>query len=292
MKRSLLLLVPALAVLLMACPQKHATSSATPPAPDPNGYVYGEHATGTSTVTITTTETTTVTTNNTGGNISHDTVHVVGKPDTVVVSSRPDSIRTRLVVSFISTGGGIDLAAQANLDKWLSKHPDVKYAQNQWGREGEVDYCFVALGTTADAQKKSIDEIKALMGNNAKVLMKENKVCTHKHELSAITLPNAEEAPDAPKVDSTNIARVVVSFISKGEGIDEKGKEKLVNWLKEQNIEYEEKFWGREGESNFCIFLKGKSNRQQDIIVRDLRTFIGTNDLMLVEEWGKCDKRK
>lgn len=292
MKRPLLYLVPALALFLMACPQKHATSSATPPAPDPNGYVYGPQTTGTSTVTITTTETTTVTTSNSGGTITKDSVHVVGKPDTVIVGSKPDSIRTRLVVSFISTGGGIDLAAQTNLDKWLSKNTNVKYAQNQWGREGEVDYCFIFNGERGEDREKTVNEIKALIGTNAKVLIKENKVCTHKHNTDVITLPNVEEALDAPKVDSSNIARVVVSFISIGSGIDYATKDALDKWCADRNAKYEVKNWGREGETNYCFFLTGMQTRQQDIFVRDLRTFLGTNELVLVEEWGKCDKRK
>jgi hypothetical protein len=284
MNRSLLLLVPALALFLMACPQKHTTSGETPDKPNPNGYVYGSQGnSGSVSVGSNTTGSSSESIDN--GNVTTpDTIHAVG--------SKPDSVRTRLVVSFISQGGGIDLAAQANLDKWLSKHADVKYAQNQWGREGEVDYCFITLGANADAQKKTIDEIKALVGTNAKVLVKENKVCTHKHELGVITMPVVEEAPDAPKVDSTNIARVVVSFISKGEGIDIAGKDALDKWLSERNAVYEVKNWGREGETNYCFFLTGMQTRQQDIFVRDLRTFLGENELVLVEEWGKCDKRK
>ncbi len=390
MKRSLLLLIPALALFLMACPQKHTTSSDTPAQPDPNGY-----------------SNTNNNGNSSGSNSNGSTVTTgnTNSPDTmIIVGSKPDSIRTRLVVSFISTGGGIDIAAQTNLDKWLSKHPEIKYAQNQWGREGEVDYCFISLGTTAEAQNKAVSDVKTLVGSNAKVLMKENKVCTHKHELHVVTMPDVEEAPylpktdsasvtrlvvsflspgdgidqvghanlekylskhpdvkyskspegregeltycfklsdkskadqtrivndiraavgtnsktfvtenkecthshahneissqviaeapDAPKTDSSNMARVVVSFVSHGEGIDMKAKERLENWLKEQNVEYEDKNWGREGETNICIALKGKTNRQQDIFVRDLRTFIGENELVVVEEWGKCDKRK
>ncbi len=312
MKRSLLILVPALAVFLMACPQKHTTSSATPPAPDPNGY-HGPVQTGPSNSSTQTgyDGNATVNTNssssssNTATTTHNDTVKVVtnvaqSKDTAQPVLGRPNpyvndsAAKTRFVVSFISHGGGIDLEAQKKLDKWLVKNPSVKYYQTQWGREGEVDYCFYFSDRKGPDQAKAINDIKAVIGTNEKVLYAENKQCKHKHVDGAVVLPDAEEAPVVTEVvDSSNIARVVVSFISQGQGTDTKTKEKLRDWLKEQNVAYEEKNWGREGETNFCIFLKEKrDSRQQEIFVKNLRTFIGENQLVIVEEYGKCDRRK
>jgi hypothetical protein len=310
MKRPLLILVPVLALFLMACPQKHTTSSNTPPAPDPNGY-HAPVETGTSTqigydgnastnnnTSNSSTSTNTNSSSNSsavatnGSTQSKDTIEpVLGRPNPYV----NDSVaKTRFVVSLVSHGGGIDLEAQKKLDKYLVKHPDVKYFQSQWGREGEVDYCFYFTDRKGPDQEKAINEIKTVIGTNDKVLYKENVVCKHKHEEGAVTLPVAEEAPvEQSKPDTSNTARVVVSFISQGQGIDIKAKDRLLAWLKEQNVSYEEKFWGREGEVNVCIALKEKrDSRQQEIFVRDLRTFIGENPRVIVDEWGKCDKRK
>lgn len=234
----------------------------------------------------------------TNGNTATGTTTVVvlpppvGSGDSVNVGSKPDSVvvKTRLVVSFISKGEGIDYAAKTNLDKWLSKHPDTKYTVMQKGREGEMKYCFVMKDRNAQEQVKLIADIKTVVGSSDRVLLEENVVCDHVHEL-AFTEPQVVDVGQRP--DTANTARVVVSFISKGEGIDLKTQEKFEKWLTERgNVVWETKNFGREGETNYCFFMVGKTTREQEIFVRDVRTFIGENDMVFVEEWGKCDRRK
>lgn len=299
-------------MFLMACPEKHTTASNTPPAPDPNGYNHGTQPNGSSqtgtqpgydgtgyvapagsgsntgttgTITDGGAATSTATTTVTSPTVDTAT-HVVGRPDTVVRA-------TRLVVSFISKGEGIDHAAKANLDKWLSKHPDTKYTVIQKGREGEMKYCFPMKERDEKEQAKLIAEIKTVVGNGDLVQMSENVVCDHVHELVVTEAPVVEAEVVGSRPDTANTARVVVSFISKGEGIDYATKEKLEVWLTERgNVVWETKSFGREGETNFCFFMAGRSTREQEIFVRDLRTFIGTNDMVMIQEWGKCDPRK
>lgn len=333
MKRSLLLL-PFFALVLMACPQKHATTAGSAPAaPDPNGYNNGpqgssapqsqtqagydggavyvgvnanaESSSGSSSSSGSGSNLSTgdangstqvsngnVATGNAStvlnpGNVgsADSATHVVGKPDSAAHS-------TRLVVSFVSEGAGIDHAAQKNFEKWLSKRTDVKYTVTHWGKEGEMDYCFLLNDKRAESQAQFVKEVRDFFGVNKKVQVNENVACSHKH-LTEAGLQNVVEATDnGVKADSSNMARVVVSFISKGAGIDRKAQEKLDAWLKERGTAYETKNWGREGETNYCFFLTGMQKQQQEKFVSDLKTFIGANEMVIVEEWGKCDRRK
>lgn len=334
MNRTLLLL-PVLALFLMACPQRHATTAISPPPGQPNadGYNQAPHGStapqsgtqpgydGGGTVNVgasanssgsssnsssnsnSNSNSSTVNSNVTNGNTATEgagatvtTPTVSGADSATHVEGKPDSAaaKTRLVVSFTSKGGGIDMATEANFKKWLSKHPDVVYTVNPWGKEGERDYCFELKNQRGESQVKFVSDVRTFFGTNDRVLVQENVVCSHKHTNGEISGDGAVlPATDEPKIDSSNIARVVVSFISKGEGIDLKAQEKLEKWLSERgNVVWETKTFGREGEVNYCFFMVGKTTREQEIFVRDLRTFIGENDLVLVEEWAKCDRRK
>lgn len=215
--------------------------------------------------------------------------------ETIVPESRPVADTTRLVVSFISKGEGIDYAAKTNLDKWLSKHADVKYSVMQKGREGEMKYCFVMKDRKATDQVKLISEIKTAIGTSDRVLYAEKTVCDHVHELTTGS-PQVVEGNTlvGSRPDTTNnTARLVVSFTSKGEGIDYKTKEEFENWLKMRgNVTWETKNYGREGETNFCFFLTNMDARQQEIFVRDVRTQLTGKETVFVEEYAPCDKRK
>lgn len=191
----------------------------------------------------------------------------------------------RLVVSFLSKGNGIDAAAKANLDKYLAKHADVKYKVIHWGREGEMDYVLMIASRTVADQQTIVNDVKTVIGKNDRVLVQEN-VIPHK--------ANPEDVPPVAvePVDS-NVVRLVVSFISKGQGTDGKTKEEFEKWLGERpQYTYEKTSWGREGEVNYCFRLTNIDGRQQEVFIRDVRTFMADKDLVIVSEWEKCDKRK
>ena len=65
----------------------------------------------------------------------------------------------RLIVSFISIGSGINLAAREKLENHLQlnellkmKNPEIE--RNPWGREGEVDFCMKLSAFTPAEQEK------------------------------------------------------------------------------------------------------------------------------------------
>lgn len=103
------------------------------------------------------------------------------------------------------------------------------------------------------------------------------------------------EVPDlgVPVESDTNVVRLVVSFISKGAGIDYETLKSFENWLAERpRFVYTKSHWGREGEVNLCFRMSNLSTREQEIFVRDVRTQLTDKDLVIVSEWADCDKRR
>ena len=81
----------------------------------------------------------------------------------------------RFVVSFFSPGNGTDGEAITKLDKFLADHPKKPKADHiNWGREGEVDYCFKLKEFSTDEQKIFIDQVKKLIQSSDRVNFSEN----------------------------------------------------------------------------------------------------------------------
>ncbi|MCD6067406.1 MAG: hypothetical protein K0S33_2232 [Bacteroidetes bacterium] len=84
--------------------------------------------------------------------------------------------KSRLVVSFKSIGTGIDLDANAKMEKFIKEHPKKpQYDVYAWGREGETDYAFSLKEIKSGDQAKFIQELKAAIGNSDRVSYKENE---------------------------------------------------------------------------------------------------------------------
>lgn len=98
-----------------------------------------------------------------------------GNPDPIVTNHR-------ITVSFISIGGGPDYKTKEKLDKYIvdfGKKNGVKlqYEQVGWGREGEIDYCFPLSEVKEPAKSTFVKEVKAFVGENELVKIKENTTC-------------------------------------------------------------------------------------------------------------------
>lgn len=109
------------------------------------------------------------------------------------------------------------------------------------------------------------------------------------------TLIVQTDVPDVsvPVETDTNVVRLVVSFISKGAGIDYETLKSFETWLAERpRYVYTKSYWGREGEVNLCFRMSNLSTREQEIFVRDVRTQLTDKELVFVTEWADCDKRR
>jgi len=104
-------------------------------------------------------------------------------PTTEVTQQNSDSIVTyRLVVSFISKGGGPDHTKQTALLKYIESHPKKPaYKTVLWGREGENDYCFTLSELTTKAEVISfIDNVKKIAAGSDMMQVSENVPTQHK----------------------------------------------------------------------------------------------------------------
>ncbi|GAB4140793.1 MAG: hypothetical protein Fur0041_15990 [Bacteroidia bacterium] len=97
-----------------------------------------------------------------------------------------------------------------------------------------------------------------------------------------------------PQDTGNETCRLVISFISRGSGIDLKAKDDFIKWLNEhpKKPQYEESTWGREGEVNVCLKLEEFSTRERDIFIRDARTILSGNELVIIQENVPCAKRR
>lgn len=113
--------------------------------------------------------------------------------------------------------------------------------------------------------------------------------------------------PTAPTTDSSSIAesgnnsprkangtvRLVVSFISQGEGIDHTTKDSFDAWLKTKGAAKAEiSSWGREGELNYCFALANMTIAEQDKFVEEVRTKLTGRKMVHINENTNCDNWK
>lgn len=96
-------------------------------------------------------------------------------------------------------------------------------------------------------------------------------------------------------IPSADNYRLVVLFISKGGGINEKARVDFETWLKGQSkaVKWENTRWGREGEQSYCFKLdEFSTSREQDKFVADARIALSGKDLVLIEENVPCKGKR
>lgn len=101
-------------------------------------------------------------------------------------------------------------------------------------------------------------------------------------------LNQTEAAETSASKDSSY--RFVVSFISIGSGIDKKAKSQYEQFLKDfelknnVTISYEKKYWGREGEINFCFMLNELKNEEQESFILQSKNLLANSTLVRFQE--------
>lgn len=93
-------------------------------------------------------------------------------------SSTKDS-SFRFVVSFISIGSGIDRKAKSQYEQFLKdfeskNNVNISYEKKYWGREGEVNFCFMLNELKKEEQESFILQSKNLLANSTRIRFKEN----------------------------------------------------------------------------------------------------------------------
>ena len=98
----------------------------------------------------------------------------------------PDTIY-RLSVSFISIGAGTDKKAKQQYDQYIIQYKQknkikLNYEIVNWGREGEIDYCFKLSELNKNQQDLFVTETKETLKSSSLVRFKENTTCRQKRK--------------------------------------------------------------------------------------------------------------
>ncbi len=107
-----------------------------------------------------------------------------GKPATLTESKTPlPENNYRVIVSFISIGGGTDSEAYAKLKDYISRKDEVGVAiskeEIRWGREGEVDVCFKLKEMDSSDADAFVNGLKKTFEGNNLVQITENTPALH-----------------------------------------------------------------------------------------------------------------
>ncbi|HET7817863.1 MAG TPA: hypothetical protein VFL70_01010 [Bacteroidia bacterium] len=104
------------------------------------------------------------------------------------------------------------------------------------------------------------------------------------------TIVSNQTGSNTTQVNTSTPYRVIVSFISIGEGIDHsiKGEfEKLIS-SHSPKINYEAIHWGREGEVDYCLNLLELPEKEQSDFVNKIKKLLTTSKLVNILENKPC----
>jgi|GEM_PF-828052 len=103
--------------------------------------------------------------------------------------------------------------------------------------------------------------------------------------------PQGTPSGETPGADSAEaIYRLVVSFYSKGEGIDYRAAEKFEAFVLgyKPAVAFEKTSWGREGEIDYCMKLSELSTKEQKQFIDLARIELANTQLVHFNENAKC----
>ncbi len=184
------------------------------------------------------------------------------------------AMKYRLTIEFISKGNGIDGESFDKIENFIKNYAKKPvYEVKQKGREGEKTITSMLKELTKEEQLAFVMEIKKLIVKADLVLVKEYPA---QKKFIATAIP----------VSNSNLCRLVVSFISRGEGIDIKSQEKIKAFIENhpKKPAFEEYRWGREGEIDYVLMLKEFSADEQKVFVKDVKKLIINKEMALIDE--------
>jgi len=82
--------------------------------------------------------------------------------------------------------------------------------------------------------------------------------------------------------------RLIISFYSKGQGINKKLKEDLDTLIALRGNVYEKIRWGREGEFDYCFKLEELKVSDQDLFVKDVKAYVSDKEGVRLYENSVC----
>ncbi len=100
-------------------------------------------------------------------------------------TTEPAPTTYRAIVSFGSSGSGIDSKTLASLESYIisfgkAEGKTLTYDKVPWGKEGEVDYCFSLSELSKGKQGDFVNGLKNVTKSSKLVTIQENVVSAHK----------------------------------------------------------------------------------------------------------------
>lgn len=113
--------------------------------------------------------------------------------------------------------------------------------------------------------------------------------CKAKKE--TVNLTGTAETLNTMEDEKVTQYRLILTFISKGTGVDSKLKSEILAYASTHPKKPINKIvlWGREGETDHCFLLKELSKTEQVEFIAGIKKIIGTSDMVLLTENSKCN---
>lgn len=205
------------------------------------------------------------------------------KTDASPTSSSTSRNSYRLMIAFISKGSGIDNAAYAKVESYVNSHPKKPaFNVNESGKEGEKKMYFGLNELTEDERYAFVDEVNKLVTGDQMVKV-DSKLPFRKKKSGGLTATGGNETP---ALNPDIKYRLIISFISKGEGIDLAANDKIKAYIENhpKKPAYSVSTWGREGEIDYLLSLKELNEAEQSVFVKDVKKLVSKLDIVLFKE--------
>lgn len=118
--------------------------------------------------------------------------------------------------------------------------------------------------------------------------------CKAKKETAKTTEPSPSTANISNMQETPKIYRVIVSFKSKGEGIEYEKKTALLNYVDKHPLKpaYQTVLWGREGETDYCFDLSElPSKKELFAFLDEIKRITAGSELVDILENAECQHK-
>jgi len=107
---------------------------------------------------------------------------------------------------------------------------------------------------------------------------------------SCICQKKAAKDTSTATTETVSQSRFIVSFFSRGSGIDHAIKKEYISFLQANysNIKYDEVKWGREGETDYCFGLDGIDSKKVEQFIQQSKDLLAKSQRVRIKENTSC----
>lgn len=133
--------------------------------------------------------------------------------------------------------------------------------------------------------------------NISKKSTREKNEEEHNHKDKVIKPSDQHPEAESSNTSLSDSSDLVITFSSRGEGINANSVETLHSFIDEfesqyvVSIEVNINNWGREGERDYCFNLKNLNNKNKKIFIADAKVLLEKKKLVTITENRLCSKK-